>query len=192
MCCCGMMNECEGRGRRQVAMMSPTCWDYLPEIRRCIQSLETHTNLGSISIEKSKSAVSNRIKEHLFYESKTPEDAAEIQSTPWMRCYCIQAAAHSAKHASHAGKLLKHRDISIKIKVKGKLSLNINPEQGIYLLRELIFYNWRRMCGENEQGGRSAGSKRPAQTDECYYRVRVRWLAWNNNFLRHIMLVFHW
>lgn len=82
----------------------------------------------------------------------------------------------------------KAQGISIKMKVKGKLLLNINLDQECIYCRNPSFVI-KKECGGNMRGGRRAGSKRPAQKDECYYGVRVRRLVWNNNFLCHIMLV---
>lgn len=66
-----------------------------------------------------------------------------------------------------------------------KLSLNINLDQE----RQNPSFVIKREFVGNVRGGRRAGSKRPAQKDECYYEVRVRRLVWNNNFLCHIMFV---
>lgn len=82
----------------------------------------------------------------------------------------------------------KAQGISIKMKVKGKLLLNINLDQECIYCRNPSFVI-KKECGGNMRGRRRAGSKRPAQKDECYYGVRVRRLVRNNNFLCHIMLV---
>lgn len=82
----------------------------------------------------------------------------------------------------------KARGISIKMKVKGKLHLNINLyQQCIYVLNPSFVIKRERLG--NMQRRRRVRGNNPAQKDECYLGVRVRRLVWNNNFLCHIMLV---
>lgn len=180
----------------QKGALEETCFvfhqDYLPEIKYLTPRLGAREKNRKHPCNEGKSGVSNRVTQYLSYPVKSLQTTLKMHQNVIniLNEVLLQSDSGTFHQTwfTHWG-VDKAQGISIKMKVKGKLLLNINLDEQCIHWRSPSFAI-KDECVGNMQGGQRDG--RPAQEDERYYGVRVRRLVWNNNFLCHIMLVHFW